>query len=299
MATQEGTQSRSQSIVSWPLDVSHHMLELCVTQHKSGKGGDNGLRNEIWLDIAKKLNEKYGMTYDWKQCRNHFKIWKARFKTLSDLQKNSGMGWNAQENRFNAGQHVWSEFKKKEQRYWKEHRVLPIHLEVAIWLGNEVASGVDSIHAADVAYDEDQELPFQEMTFDNIDLETEDMEVEGKGNSTLNQSTSRSHKMASTSGKRQSHSRKKKAGVDKIASLLKMIAKVISILLTKESDLATELHEVIDAIPGIDFEKQIVIKEFLVDKKDKANLFLTAPIEKRPQMIEYYLRLIREQGNFI
>ncbi|XP_043714639.1 uncharacterized protein LOC122662998 [Telopea speciosissima] len=266
MATQEKTQSRSQE--SWPVEVSHHMLELCVTQHKTGKSGDNGLRKEVWLDISKRLNEKYGMTYDWEQCRNHFKIWKARFKALSDMQKNSGMGWNAQENRFDAGQHVWNEFKKKEQRYWKDHNVLPIHVEVAIWLGNEIAIGAAASHPADGAHDEDIDLSANERAFDNINLESEDMDLEGEG-TTLNQSTNRSKKRASTSSKNQAQSKKKKAGVDKVASPLKMIAKAMSAILTKETDFATKLHEAIGAIPGIDFHKKMVIKEYLMEKKDK------------------------------
>ncbi|XP_043694265.1 uncharacterized protein LOC122644974 [Telopea speciosissima] len=165
MTSEVGSQSRTQA--SWPTDVSHLFLECLIKQHKSGRSGDNGLKKERWVDISKTIKECCKMTYEVEQLRNHYRVWKARIKALSDLQKQCGLGWNSVDNRFDAPQHVWNEFK-----------VMHIFLcmiqfsEVIIyfWMGNEIATGHGSFHPFDSLHDDNiDSVPVDGL--DNMDFD--------------------------------------------------------------------------------------------------------------------------------
>ncbi|XP_042484943.1 uncharacterized protein LOC122065196 [Macadamia integrifolia] len=175
MDTDEGTQSKGRDIAIWPSEVSHFMLDCLCKIKRDGKSGDNGLKKPVWQAVTLSINDRFQLKFEWEQVRNHYRIWKARLRALCDLQKTSGMGWNEAESRFDAPQHFWNELKRKEQRYWKEHRVLSVHLATAAWLGNKVANGNDSSHPSDAIHDDAfaNPVPLEELH----DLEVEQEET--------------------------------------------------------------------------------------------------------------------------
>ncbi|XP_042509149.1 uncharacterized protein LOC122084785 [Macadamia integrifolia] len=202
------------------------------------------------------------------------------------------MGWNEVESRFDAPQHFWNELKRKEQRYWKEHRVLSAHLATAAWLGNEVANGNDSSHPSDAIHDD---------AFANPILleELHDLEVEQEETVSYDQTSVPStpvESMSRTRGRPRSNAstsreKKKKTGAEKIGSPLKLIASIISGLIQSDplTDLGKKLNSAIDAIPGLDFQKCFRAKQFLLRNRDSAILFLEAKEEDKMKVLEMVL----------
>ncbi|XP_042479257.1 uncharacterized protein LOC122060141 [Macadamia integrifolia] len=237
------------------------------------------------------------MTYDWGQCRNHYRIWKARLKSLVDLQKNSGVGWNDHEKRFDVPQHMWNEFKKKEQRFWKEHKVLPIHLQLVEWLRNEIATRAGSSHPSD-AVNEDQ--PYNPVPIDEeIRLDNYDAIDDNVGESahyTPNASSSRSRGRPSSGVT--SKEKKKKGGAEKVSSPLKVIANAIVEMAKQDprKEFAKNLCIEIDALPGVEFDKKLRAKQFFMQHKELPPIFLNANEADKPKVFEHYMKNIEDGG---
>ncbi|XP_043699879.1 L10-interacting MYB domain-containing protein-like [Telopea speciosissima] len=290
MATEEGFK-KSRDIATWPSEVSYFMMERLIEQHKSEKTRDNGLRREQWQEITNAIKDKHDMVYDWEQTRNHYRVWKARVKSLCDLQKNSGMGWNPVEIRFEAPQQVWNEFKKKEQKYWQSRKVFPIHMALAIWLGNEIATGEDAMHPADYVHNDhmvqspsmddnvvDTSIPYEDVHSTPIANGSRDR---GSGSRTRGQPHA-----DVTTGKE----KKKKGGAEKIASPLKRIAAAIDNLVNKNitrTELAQSEADAVDKVDGIDGFLKVQAKIALMKDKDVASLFLTASDEDKSKFIQH------------
>ncbi|XP_043721068.1 uncharacterized protein LOC122668588 [Telopea speciosissima] len=257
-----GSQSRTEA--SWSTNVSNLFLECLIKQHKSGRSGNNGLKKEQWVDIVKIIKERCNMTYEVEQLRNHYRVWKARIKALGDLQKQSGLGWNSVDNKFDVPQHVWNEFKKKEEKFWREHRVLQLHLDVAVWMGNEIATGNDSFHPFDALYDDNiDSVPIDGL--DNMDFDAfEDSYVHPNASGIPVGSSNRSGRRPrsdATSGK---PPKKKKGGADKVASPLKAIAEAMKEMVKKdpEADFCSNLFATINAISGKILPRNVLPNDF-------------------------------------
>ncbi|XP_042512861.1 uncharacterized protein LOC122087717 [Macadamia integrifolia] len=284
--------SRSRDIASWPSVVSHYMLECVLKQYKSGKGGDNGLKKEQFIEIADQLKEKLFTSYDCEQVRNHFRIWKQRLRALSDLQKQSGLGWNASDMRFDAPQHFWNDYRKKEQKYWKEHSVLPIHLEVGALLRKEMATGNDSTVPSEAATEVMMDVTgtHVEGIGNNDGVDYEHIEEEESVPSTPIGSTSRSR--GRPRGSVNSGREKRKKGVaEKVVSPLKQIANSIEKMVMSESqsEFGRAIIDAVDAIPDLNFQQKFKAKEYFMAKRNSAIIFLGTKVEDRRNLLEMYL----------
>ncbi|XP_042514090.1 uncharacterized protein LOC122088827 [Macadamia integrifolia] len=291
MDTEEGSQSRPRDIASWPMEVSHFMLECLTGCHRSRKIGENILRKDQWQSTSNKLKERFQMTYSCEQCRNHYRMWKQRLKALCDLQKNCTLGWNAVEMRFDTPLYVWSQFKKKEQKFWKEHKVFPIHLKAAVWLGNEIANGNESIYPSKADEDDiDNIVPVEDLHDLDVNHVEVDIHAEASIPSTPVESSNRNRgrSRSAVTGNRE---KRKKGGADKISSPLKAISTAITDLAKNDplTVLGKRLSVAIDAIPSINFNKRWRAKQFLLERKNLAILFLEANEEDKPKVLELYM----------
>ncbi|XP_042485252.1 uncharacterized protein LOC122065514 [Macadamia integrifolia] len=169
------------------------------------------------------------------------------------------MGWNDHEKRFDAPQHMWNEFKKKEQRFWKEHKVLPIHLQLVEWLRNEIATRAGSSHPSDAVNEDHPYNPVpidEEISLDNYDAI--DDNVGESAHYTPNASSSRSRGRPSSGVT--SKEKKKKGGAENVSSPLNVIANAIVEMAKQDprKEVAKNLCIEIDALPGVEFDEKIV-----------------------------------------
>ncbi|XP_043714811.1 uncharacterized protein LOC122663172 [Telopea speciosissima] len=288
MDSENPSQSKTRDIATWTNEISHFFLECLSQQHRHGRNGDNGLKREQWQAISLKIKDRFNTTYEWEQCKNHYRIWKARLKALFDLQNNYGLGWNAIEMRFDAPQHVWAEFKKKEQKYWRNTKVLPIYLEVAVWLGNELANGNASTTPAQAAA--------AVAGLDTLVL-SDDGESQNEETTThtpVGSSTCRRGRPQSTGTskpQKKKKKKKKKQGAEKVASPLKAIAAAITNMVQNDSQVALgdKIIDAIDVIPDIDFHKQAVAKSFFLGNKDLGLAIIRAKVEDRLELVDLYM----------
>ncbi|XP_043694109.1 uncharacterized protein LOC122644789 [Telopea speciosissima] len=232
------------------------------------------------------------MTYEVEQCRNHYRVWKAKIKALGDLHKQSGLGWNSVENRFDAPQHVWAKYKRKEEKFWREHRMLQLHLDVVVWMGNEIATGHGSFHPLDALHIDNTEHSVSVDGLNSMDLDVnEDSQDQPNTSGIQVESSNRSGRrprLDATSGRGK---KKKKGRADKVASPLKVIAEVITEMVKKysPSDFCSKLFATINVILGIDFNKKVAAKRFFSDNKTLANILMEANEDERMTILDMYL----------
>ncbi|XP_042487449.1 uncharacterized protein LOC122067670 [Macadamia integrifolia] len=194
--------------------------------------------------------------------------------------------------RFDAPQHFWNDYRKKEQKYWKEHSVLPIHLEVGALLRKEMATGNDSTVPSDAATEVMMDVTgtHVEGIGNNDGVDYEPIEEEESVPSTPIGSTSRSR--GRPRGSVNSGREKRKKGVaEKVVSPLKSIANSIEKMVMSESqsEFGRAIIDVVDAIPDLNFQQKFKAKEYFMAKRNSAIIFLRTKVEDRRNLLEMYL----------
>ncbi|XP_042476990.1 uncharacterized protein LOC122058386 [Macadamia integrifolia] len=192
---------------------------------------------------------------------------------------------------------MWNEFKKQEQRFWREHRVLPIHLQTVEWMHNEIATGAGSSHPSDAINEDQPYIPVpidEEISLYNYDAIDDNVGESAHYTPNASSNCSRGRPSSGVTSKE----KKKKGGAEKVISPLKVIANAIMEMAKQDprKEFVKKLCIEIDALPGVEFDKKLRAKQFSMQHKELALIFLNANEVDKPKVFEHYMKNIEDGG---
>ncbi|XP_042514221.1 uncharacterized protein LOC122088910 [Macadamia integrifolia] len=166
------------------------------------------------------------------------------------------------------------------------------------WLRNEIATGAGSSHPSDAINEDQPYIPVpidEEISLDNYDAI--DDNVGESAHYTPNASSSRSRGRPSL-GVTSKEKKKKKGGVEKVSSPLKVIANAIVEMAKQDpqKEFAKNLCIEIDALTGVEFDKKLCAKQLFMQHKELAPIFLNSNEADKPKVFEHYMKNIEDGG---
>ncbi|PWZ20306.1 hypothetical protein Zm00014a_031356 [Zea mays] len=78
----------------WTSAMSSFMLSYLSNMVSSGERTSSGFKKVHYNSCAKAINEKFQITLNGEQIKNHLKTWSRRFAKINRIRKVSGTGWD-------------------------------------------------------------------------------------------------------------------------------------------------------------------------------------------------------------
>lgn len=113
--------------ITWSTVMVEALVEYIYGAFKKGRLSDNGLKKELWIEAAIKVNSVcYGKKVPWDKIKNKWgSDIKEKWKYWVLLSEMSGFGWNEEVEKFEANDYVWENLNKGYPRIiWHKSHVM-------------------------------------------------------------------------------------------------------------------------------------------------------------------------------
>lgn len=91
----------------WNTSCSLAFIDYLQEQAHIGNQSDNGFKPIAWTTIINRLKLQYPPGFDIYQLKNHWTVITGHFKVICEIRKDSGGGWNDEEQRVVANKDSW------------------------------------------------------------------------------------------------------------------------------------------------------------------------------------------------
>ncbi|XP_056686055.1 L10-interacting MYB domain-containing protein-like [Spinacia oleracea] len=111
-SNQMNEQKVKRSKATWDDESTRIFCEVCADEVHAGNRPNTHFNRVGWDNVVKKFQLRTGKRYDKKQLKNKWEKLKSEFSTWKNLHKETGLGWNHDNNTIDASEDWW---ENKEQ----------------------------------------------------------------------------------------------------------------------------------------------------------------------------------------
>ncbi|XP_010271443.1 PREDICTED: uncharacterized protein At2g29880-like [Nelumbo nucifera] len=138
--SQDASQVRPKA--EWTPSRDAYLVQLFVEQYNSGKTSLNGLKPEVFKDVARDFNEKFALNFEDRQIKNRYNVLKKDYGIVKTLLSTSGFSWDETRQVVVAQDDVWERYTvvHNEAKAFRR-KGFPLYNQLSIIFGGARANG--------------------------------------------------------------------------------------------------------------------------------------------------------------
>ncbi|CAN6443440.1 unnamed protein product [Victoria cruziana] len=106
--------SRGDDLFFWGSEQMDYLVQLLLEQARiPGMRSRTGLKKQAYLEIEKKMIEKYGSAFTKKKLKDNFKSAAQSLTICKEILNTSGFSWDPNNKRIIVDLSVWAEYIQK------------------------------------------------------------------------------------------------------------------------------------------------------------------------------------------